>query len=36
MTDQVFQAKMLGLEQGKVNDIADGLLDFQSSIEANN
>ena len=34
MANQVFQAKMLGLEQGKVNDIADGLLDFQSSIEA--
>jgi len=34
LANQVFQAKMLGLEQGKVNDIADSLLDFQSSIEA--
>jgi len=34
LTNQVFQAKLLGLEQSKVNDIAGGLLDFESSIQA--
>ena len=34
LTHQVFQAKLLGLEQSKVNDIAGGLLDFESSIQA--
>ena len=34
LAKQVFQAKLLGLEQGKVNDIADSLLDFESSIQA--
>tara|TARA_R100001463_G_scaffold758_2_gene3478 strand:+ start:9865 stop:12279 length:2415 start_codon:yes stop_codon:yes gene_type:complete len=33
LTRQVFQAKLLGLEQGKINDIADSLLDFESSIQ---
>jgi len=34
LTNQVFQAKLLGLEQSKVNDIAGGLLDFESSIQS--
>jgi hypothetical protein len=34
MANQVFQAKMLGISQQKVNDIAGGLLDFESSIQA--
>jgi hypothetical protein len=34
LTKQVFQAKLLGLEQSKVNDIAGGLLDFESSIQS--
>ncbi len=34
LTKQVFQAKLLGLEQSKISDIAGGLLDFESSIQA--
>ncbi len=34
MANQVFQAKLLGLEQSKVESIAEGLLDFERSIEA--
>ena len=34
MANQVFQAKLLGVEQSKVEDIAGNLLNFESSIAA--